>query len=335
MALLIVAPSGRPGLATRSDLIRMVVSVLEDRTDLDEEQLPPAVVEECAAAIPCLVHAVDPDVPFLLILTQITGADASGDRVSTLFVDTRTREVVHRTPPVLVTSIDETEALVARLFADLRPLLEAAGHWEPYGALEIEAPGPGFELFVDGTAIGVSTGEPTLLRRVLPRTRTVRAEHPEYLPFEARADVVRAETARVVIDPIARPSEVDGALRIAFFWTGAAAAIGGAVALIYATADTRGTATQCIYIEGHRDDCDPGSDFRTSRYAKDAPIDAGDGANPGGVLVAPLGYGLLGLGATWALSILFTSEDDGVPWIPLIAGVVAGAGAYGLSAALD
>ena len=64
----------------------------------------------------------------------------------------------------------------------------------------------------------------------------------------------------------------------------------------------------------------------------------GDGAspedvNPPGVLTAPLGYSLLGAGAAFSIGSLL--EESSVPWISLIAGLVIGGTAYGLSAALD
>jgi hypothetical protein len=64
--------------------------------------------------------------------------------------------------------------------------------------------------------------------------------------------------------------------------------------------------------------------------AEEAPPEE---VNPSGVLAAPLGYSLLGTGAAFTVGSLF--EENAVPWISLIAGVVIGGTAYGLSAALD
>jgi hypothetical protein len=54
----------------------------------------------------------------------------------------------------------------------------------------------------------------------------------------------------------------------------------------------------------------------------------------GGVLAAPLGFALVVSGASFGAGALIGDEGE-LPLIPLIAGVVLGAGAYGLLAALN
>jgi hypothetical protein len=53
-----------------------------------------------------------------------------------------------------------------------------------------------------------------------------------------------------------------------------------------------------------------------------------------GVLIAPLGYSLIGLGAAWVLGTWVTPSED-APWIALAAGLGVFAASYGLSAALN
>jgi hypothetical protein len=52
------------------------------------------------------------------------------------------------------------------------------------------------------------------------------------------------------------------------------------------------------------------------------------------VLIAPLGYSLIGLGTAWVLGTWATPKDD-LPWIPILAGLGVFAASYGLSAALN
>jgi hypothetical protein len=54
-----------------------------------------------------------------------------------------------------------------------------------------------------------------------------------------------------------------------------------------------------------------------------------------GVLAVPLGYSLMLAGGTWAAGTQLFSAEDEAPWIQIAVGIVLGATAYALSAALD
>ena len=56
--------------------------------------------------------------------------------------------------------------------------------------------------------------------------------------------------------------------------------------------------------------------------------------NPGGVLIAPLGYSLVGTGAAFSVGSLLTGDNE-IPWIPVVVGLGIGALSYGLSTALN
>ena len=75
-------------------------------------------------------------------------------------------------------------------------------------------------------------------------------------------------------------------------------------------------------------DC-PGTN--ASRFASSASRGSADG----GVRLGPLAFALGSAGAAWLGGTLLFTSDDEPPWLPVIAGVVLGAAAYAVSAAID
>jgi hypothetical protein len=58
-------------------------------------------------------------------------------------------------------------------------------------------------------------------------------------------------------------------------------------------------------------------------------------ANGGGAPILPLGYSLIGLGTAWMLGPLLDDDDERIPWIEAVVGLVVFGASFGLSLALD
>jgi len=59
------------------------------------------------------------------------------------------------------------------------------------------------------------------------------------------------------------------------------------------------------------------------------------GGGESGILIAPLGYSLIGAGAAFSLGTLLYGEEWEMPWIQIAAGVLVGGASYAISAALN
>ena len=291
---------------------------------------------------------------FLLVVSNIT-APGQADRISAVMVDTDIAlQLYHdasRTRPDWASEVEvrinngavvaepvrrqvqttaETEAYLTDLFEKhFRRALEETRHWQPYGDLVLECPSPGLAVEVDGTPLGTTQAGTTHVVGLRPGAHTIALNHPDYAPAKAVVTVQRQQTARISLDPERTAGSKDG-LRLALIWTGAAVAAAGAGVLTYGvtTQDADLTVT-CI-----ENTCPSSNRFITFDYdpaqADEMPL----GINPSGIMIAPLGYSLIGTGAAWSLGALLTGEDD-IPWIALVAGAVVGGLSYGLSAALN
>ncbi len=293
---------------------------------------------------------------YLLVLTNVT-REGQPDRMSALLVDTdQALALFHAADRRRDGWEDDLEARVAAsavlaevrrkeiptaalargfmndLFTKtLRPPLEEAGYYEPYGALEITCDVEGAGISIDGTTVGVTQDEPIAVRRVRPGTHVIELTDPKHAPFTVSVLVERGQTAPVSVDLRALENNPSRIADRIVFWSGIALSVIGAGVLVAAVAtQDRDLVTACFDEPGG--DCSGGSAFTTlgARHADDtAPEDV----NPRGLLLGPFGYSLIGAGATFTVGSLF--EEDSAPWISLIAGLVIGGTAYGLSAALD
>ena len=128
--------------------------------------------------------------------------------------------------------------------------------------------------------------------------------------------MIKAERKRTIA-PTLILAPVEGAViaRQTLFWTGMAAIAGGIAVTAVVIADAPDG--RC-FPEGL-----PGctSDRRFT--------------NLGPFLGAPLGYSLIGAGATWSLAALLNDDDQTWPWWELLAGAAVGGLSYGISAALN
>jgi hypothetical protein len=218
----------------------------------------------------------------------------------------------------------------------LKDALERAGHWDPYGAVEIDSPVSGLAVSIDGRVVGVLSTGKIRLERLLPGARRLVFEKSGAPPISIEIQVDRGETARVEAGQIAiaSGSSADNTVRSGVAIAGIAAAAAGTAATIAAIISAQGPSrVDCVALTGPSPSCQSGFVALGERTAS---ASGGNFMGSGsGVLAAPLGYGLIGLGAVWTLGAWLLTPRDQIPWLPLVAGVVFLGASYGLSAALS
>lgn len=225
---------------------------------------------------------------------------------------------------------EEARAFLEQLFESrFERAFRSTGNWEPYGTIELTGTAPGAIVYVDGEPIGAAQPDVTRVERVDPGLREVRVELAEHLPDQVEVRVRRGETASARVELAPKPRVGSAVPRTVTMWTGAALFAAGVGITIYgATRPQSDLRTYCI--DGPGGDCAATNQFVTFGYDPEAPPRE---INPSGVLVVPLGYSLAGAGAAFGLGGWLSAEDD-LPWIPWVVGLVVGATAYGVSAAV-
>lgn len=254
-------------------------------------------------------------------------------------LENRVFELAEQSPPVTADLSDaaRVRAYFERLFeSEWRGAFEKSGHWEPHGAVLITCSIAGRTIELDGAAVGVTRKGTTRLTGVAPGKRRITvAGRSGRAPFEATVEVTPGASAAITAEVEAeeRPAGAGAIVRGATFWSGVGLAAIGVGLSTYAAVATPSKIAVCLDAPGGGSGlCPPEREFLSfCELSSDDPAACGGSK---GVLVAPLGFSFIGAGGAWALgSALFGGEDD-VPWIPLAAGLVLGAVAYGVSAAL-
>ncbi|MBK6685066.1 MAG: hypothetical protein IPG45_11420 [Deltaproteobacteria bacterium] len=294
---------------------------------------------------------------YLLIVSKV--ADEDVDRISLTLLDTDAAlEVIHeadrkkdgwrrdaearvaQVAPVAkersveAKSEDEARRFIEdRIRGELRRRFEDEGHWEPYGIVELQCPVAGVAIKLDGTTVGTTRAGQTRLLNVLEGRHQLAFESPDFRPDERTVEVKRRETTQQRVDLMPLTS-TSSTLRTATLWGGVGvAALGlGAVAFAVFRADPD-VVTYCPVV-GEGGDCG-GSQFITFGYDTDPVPTFNEEVNPGGLMIAPLGLSLVGMGATWALGTLLFGTEEDLPWPQIVAGVLVGAAGYGVALALN
>jgi hypothetical protein len=141
--------------------------------------------------------------------------------------------------------------------------------------------------------------------------------------FEA---VVRHASISVIELPVSGANQT---VREVVFWSGIGAGVlGGAIGTL-ALVRSNEPDTRCFRGSPN---CTEGQVFASTGSEWGGGIEGP--ANPPGLLPGPLGLSLMLTGATWSLGTKMIGDDDDLPWLQISAGIVAGALAYGVCAAL-
>lgn len=234
-----------------------------------------------------------------------------------------------RQPELLPSGVD---AFAESLFTEhLRPVLAARGHWLPFGTVEVRDAPAGGSVEVDGRTVGVTREGSTRLEEVPPGAHQVRIRHPDYQDLEASVVVETGRTALVQGKMKIDRSRSSAGPQVVF-WSGAALAAAGLGVLVYAVASDSGARTVCV--GDGADFCTEGTRFQAGSIRGSDPgvLDPGPG---GGVLLAPLGYSMLGSGLIMSVGSKTFEKKSEFPWWSVGIGLAAGAAAYGISAAVD
>ncbi len=236
---------------------------------------------------------------------------------------------------VEVRTPQETEEFLDRLFSrHLWQIFDKSGNWEPYGEIEIRGVEPGYAISLDGNTIGTASSDPTRLTEVASGLRKIRVEHPTIHPFETDIDVARSKKSLVEVNAIPTSDPAARTARTLVTWSGVGlAAVGVGLTAVAILRQDSAVKTYCFKVEGSA--CVSSSRFATLGYDPSKADVLDPAVNPSGIMLAPLGYSLVGVGATWALGTeLFGSPND-VPWIPLAAGAAVGVLSYALSGVMQ
>lgn len=355
IAVLIDSPTGDASLVSTSELLRQLTSQFEP-TDLEPIAVrsPSQLMKECAGKLSCICAGVDLELerraPWLLIVSNLALPDAphelsvelidlsearqlldSADRYLATWKDRLESTVIERAvaarvgPEPVVNALEVQSFLKQLLQTRLRPHLERAGHWQPFGAVDVAADVDGVTIRVNGTVVGLTSEAGVRLTQLPGGQHNLQFEHPAFKPVTVTVFVQPGQSTTVAPPLVAHAWSSS---RTGIFYGGATVGVVGAAIAIAALIEgpTRVAAT-CVLIDGAESTCGA-TEFTTLRRPTEQD------PNPPGVLFAPLGYSLLLTGATLAVGSLI-SEQEWVQWVALAAGVVLGGAAYGLSAALD
>ncbi|MCK6552741.1 hypothetical protein L6R52_43360 [Myxococcota bacterium] len=267
------------------------------------------------------------------------GRDDGRDRVENALFEAATQ-----TAPEAVRASDRRvlqDYLAALVERELRPTLERAGDWEPYGVIVVEASAAGLPIAIDGLEIGVTArGATTELRDVTPGRRTItvgRAGAAATLVV----DVERGGRAIAAFDALLTRMDLSDrspVLRYSVLAGGAALGVAGVAIAILGAARGGDVRSGCVLREGDGAASCVGLGAPTFGWdPSGAPAIDRSAINPAGVTVVPLGLALGTAGATLAGGTLLLDDDargDRWLWLPVVVSVGAGLLVYGTGAAL-
>lgn len=226
----------------------------------------------------------------------------------------------------------EAETFLTRLFEEsFRGPFEATGQWSPYGTIELRTSVDNAMVFLDERPVGSTQAGLTRIEKVDPGLHALRLEHPSFEPFSQQVEVRRMQSIEVQANPAARLAVVSDVPRTLTLWGGVAIAAAGVGLSIYGA--TRPDSSLSVACFEGSPDCTGGRRFITFGYDSSKADRDPAGINPKGVMIVPLGYSLVGTGAAFSVGALL-SEPSEVPWLTWLTGVVVGAAAYGISAAV-
>jgi len=361
LTLVVSTPTGQVADISKSELIRIASDLVKEHTDFFPQDLDELVIEECKGRLTCLALKSRrgeegseglQDAKYLLLISNVSIPDGA-DRLSIVLLDVEAALRIHRDAVRKVGWQDEVEATISEEAVISPPLrsevrdaqeattflataftrelargLEDAGHWEPYGNIEISCEHEGAVIQLDGNGLGSTVSGVTELHRARPGARTLEIEQQGYEPFQTTVEVTRGGIAKVHVDLTSLPSNTTGIVRQAVAWSGVAVGAVG-VALSIFGAVKKGNAESGCFAP-----CDTGSQFITFGYDP-SEVGSTSNINPSGVAIVPLGAALAGTGLTWSLGSWLFAEDGDIPWIQLLVGAAVGGTTYAIMVLAD
>jgi hypothetical protein len=223
---------------------------------------------------------------------------------------------------------------------EVRPTLERAGDWDPYGRIEVKTKRAGLPIAVDGVELGVTAAETTTLVDVGPGRRRVTVGAAG-AAATLEVDVTRGAVAIARFDGLLARLDLSDrtpVLRYSVLGAGAALGVAGGALAILGASRTGDVRQGCVLREGDVDaECRGLGTPALGWDPSGAPAIDADAINPSGVAMLPLGLALVGAGATLATGTFLVDDDadgDDWLWLPAVAGLALGALVYGTGAAL-
>lgn len=356
IAVVVGSPTGENARVRSSEVIRLVSEQLRAHTDFTLQLVEPNVLADCKGRLLCLVEKVGgagsraEAPPYLLVFSNLA-REGEADRLSAQLIDVeRAHDTIERgrssreawvaeveatlndgataTERAAVGDVADAERVIAEWFEHrFARDFEASGHWDPYGEVVITTQREGLEISFDGQSVGATARGRTRIGELRAGTRTLVLVGPTIDRFEVAVNVQAGAVTE--ISPEVSSTGGAGPLRDAVWVSGAAMAVAGVVVSAVALASHDGDVLTSCFVGTAG--CEAGSGFETSGFDGGAAATL-DAANPGGVLMLPLGYSLVSAGAIWTVGALFFSEEDELPWLPVVIGAGVGVLAYTLSA---
>ena len=219
-----------------------------------------------------------------------------------------------RMQPVLATARELPSILAALMERELRPVLEARGHWDPYGTIELSTNAQDAVVSIDEHTVGRVSGPRVRIEGLRAGSRSVGLTAGDEDPSSARVDVRARGSAAVTLNVTDTSMRVANTLRDGMFYGGGGLAIAGVALTVAGFATSPNPHSVCA---GPDDPC------MNARFAR-----------AGGVPIAALGYSLAGLGTAWLAGALLGDRDQ-MPWMELGIGVAVFTASFALSVALE
>lgn len=232
-------------------------------------------------------------------------------------------------------TIDEARAFLQDNFSNhLRRGLEASGHWEAQGSIELRTTEGGHAIRLDGTTVGTTVPGLTKIVGVSPGSHQIVLSRSDIAQWSGDVNVQRRVPSTLTPTLVSQDQGGAHTVRQVVMWTGVGLAVAGTTLGAVALARQDSTvATFCPTVDGNS--ACGGSAFISAGYDPSSAPTFGNELNPNGVLIGPLGYSLALTGAAWSLGTWLLGDGDDLPWWQVGAGLVLGATAYGISHALN
>ncbi len=236
--------------------------------------------------------------------------------------------VLLRTPRAEMFDEDDTRRFLESLVEkDLRPVLSARAHWEPFGALEIVGTSGGETVRIDGDVAGLSGEARTVVTEISAGPHVLTLEAADGSSRRHEVLISAKQTTTLLVERAVVPSS-RSSLRGVLIYGGAGLVVAGGLLTVMAAALASSPVDRLCFEGGA---CSSAGAFAGTGLETTGGLLE---PQPTGLSLGPLGYSVALSGAVFSLGTYFLTDEDETPWLPLLVGFAAGGLSYGLSAAL-